>query len=472
MALPGSVAMTMLGEIDAALGGGVPVSSVLTPGGSLASAFPVSDLAQASLAAAGTALARLIAPGAAVPAPEVEVDRDLANAWFASSVRPADDSPPPGVWDPLAGDYRTADGWIRLHTNAPHHRAAALEVLGNPLDRDGVARAVHGWAAAALEAAVVGAGGAAACLHPAAEWQVHPVGRAVRCEPLIAMTPGAEAPPPAHPPTRVDPAVPLGGVRVLDLTRIIAGPVATRTLAGWGAEVLRIDPPGWSEGVGLADLLPGKRCAVLDLRSTPGRATFEALLARADVLVHGLRADALDRLGIDAATRRSRNPGLIDVGLNAYGWSGPWRTRRGFDSLVQMSSGIAAAGALWAGRTVPTPLPVQALDHATGYLLAAAALTGLRLRREQGCGSTWRLSLARTAQLLLDHVGDVDRDGAPSPTPDVWARPDVVLELGGWGPLRRLPSPVRVGGLSWRWSSPAGRLGGDRASWGDGGTPD
>ncbi|HET9073628.1 MAG TPA: CoA transferase [Solirubrobacteraceae bacterium] len=468
----GAEAATMLAEIDAALGGGARVSTQLGPGGSLASAFGVSDLAQASLAAAGVALARWIGASAGAGAPAVEVDRDLASAWFGSSIRPADGSSPASPWDPLAGDYLAADGWLRLHTNAAHHREAALRVLGHPRTRDGVTEAVRTWRADALEEAVVAAGGAAARMRTVAQWRAHPVGRAISSEPLIMMT-RADAGPGESAPGRygdVNPDMPLRGVRVLDLTRIIAGPVATRTLAGWGAEVLRIDPPGWTEGAGVADLLPGKRCAALDLRTSAGRATFRTLLAGADVLVHGLRADALDRLGFDAATRRALQPDLVDVGLNAYGWTGPWRERRGFDSLVQMSCGIAAAGAVWANRETPTPLPVQALDHATGYLLAAAALTGLRLRRVEACASSWRLSLARTAELLLAHCS-VDRAcgggpaGAPTPTADVWTRPDLALEVTPWGALRRLPSPVRVGGRPWRWSSPAGAPGADPPAW-------
>jgi crotonobetainyl-CoA:carnitine CoA-transferase CaiB-like acyl-CoA transferase len=187
----------------------------------------------------------------------------------------------------------------------------------------------------------------------------------------------------------------------LDLTRVLAGPVATRFLAGLGAEVLRLDPPGWDEPGVLPDVTLGKRRTRLDLRTRAGRDRFEALLRGADLLVHGYRPGALDGLGWDAAHRQALRPGLVEVSLNAYGWDGPWRDRRGFDSLVQMSCGIAEAGMARLGKEKPFPLPVQALDHACGYIMAAAALISLRRRRETGMGSITRLSLARVARLLL-----------------------------------------------------------------------
>ena len=166
---------------------------------------------------------------------------------------------------------------------------------------------------------------------------------------------------------------------MLDLTRVLAGPVATRFLAGFGADVLRIDPPEWDEPAVVPEVTLGKRCARLDARTDDGRAHLRRLLAEADVLVHGYRPGVLDSLlGVDADGRAELRPGLVEVCLDAYGWTGPWSARRGFDSLVQMSSGIAEAGMRWAGRDVPTPLPVQALDHATGYLMAAEVIDGLR----------------------------------------------------------------------------------------------
>ncbi len=449
-------AATIHAEILSALGSGMSPPLDLRAGGTLSSAFAVSDLAQAAIGAAGSALARYIALSRGVAPPAVSVDRDLASAWFQSSVRTVGWTPP-AVWDAVAGDYAGADGWIRLHTNAPHHRAAALGVLGVEADREAVTAAVAGWSVTELEDAVVAAGGAAAAMRSAADWSAHPVGAAVATEPLLWVDPGIIGPPPRRSQSA---DAPLAGLRVLDLTRVIAGPVATRTLAGWGADVLRLDPPGWDEGPLMLDVLAGKRTAYLDLRSAEQMATFRTLLSQADVLVHGLRADALARLGLGWRERQAIRPGLVDVSLNAYGWWGPWVDRRGFDSLVQMSSGIADTGRRWASAERPTPLPVQALDHATGYIMAAAALAGLHARLLTGAGSRWRASLARTARLLSRYPapgGETADISVPEPLP--------ALEPTSWGDVRRLPAPVVVDGAPLRWSLPAPRPGSDRAAW-------
>ena len=433
----------------------------LGAGGSLPSAFAVSDLALASIGAAGAALARVAAGSEQAPAPPVTVDRDLASAWFVLSLRPEGWQLPP-AWDAVAGDYACADGWIRLHTNAPHHRAAALAVLGAPGRREAVATEVAGWRADELETAVVDAGGAAAALRPLAAWNAHPQGAAVAAEPLLH----CERTGPDDRPARgeVPPAGrPLAGTRVLDLTRVLAGPVATRLLAGWGAEVLRIDPPGWDEPSIVPEVTLGKACARLDVRTADGRARLLDLLATTDVLVHGYRPGALDGLGLGDEVRDEVRPGLVDVSLDAYGWTGPWAGRRGFDSLVQMSSGIAEAGRRAAGSDHPVPLPTQALDHATGYLLAASALAGLARRRADGRGSRWRASLARTARLLVDAGVDGRITGAgidPAP-PDG----EVPVERTAWGDARRLPPPVTVDGSPLRWTRPAGPLGTAPAAW-------
>jgi crotonobetainyl-CoA:carnitine CoA-transferase CaiB-like acyl-CoA transferase len=422
----------------------------------LPSAFPVTDLAAGTIAAAALAVSELI--GLFGDTPTVSVDRRLSSLWFAWSIRPIGWRPP-APWDAIAGDYCAGDGWIRLHTNAPMHRAAALSVLGCGNDHDAVARTVETWSAEALEAAIVAAGGCAAVMRSAQAWSEHPQGRAVAAEPLIALSPatafeGSDW----HP----RPDRPLAGLKVLDLTRVLAGPIATRFLAGYGADVLRIDPPGWDEPGIIPEVTLGKRCARLDLRTAGDRAIFEQLLARADILVHGYRPGALDALGYGEAQRQAIRPGLIDVSLDAYGWSGPWKERRGFDSLVQMSAGIAEAGMAWKGSDKPVPLPVQALDHATGYLMAAAAIRALigRLRGEGG--STARLSLARTASLLSQFQPD---RRAPVGSAQAEADYDPAIEETAWGPAQRAIAPATIEGAPMLWNRPASRLGSADPIW-------
>lgn len=434
--------------------------------GELPSVFAVTDLAAASVGVATLAMAELLARRSGRVA-RVAVDRVLASRWFNRSIEPQGWALPE-TWDALAGDYPARDGWIKLHTNAPHHRQAALRALGlggdAGVDRTAVAAAVRGLDAADLEERVLGEGGCAAELRSARAWAAHPQGRAVALEPLLAWGDVPSGAAPAIWPLLAE--RPLAGIKVLDLTRILAGPVATRYLASYGAQVLRLDPLDWDEPVAAPEVTLGKRRARLDLRSPEGRAVFEGLLARADVLVHGYRSDALEGLGLGEARRRERNPALVDVALDAYGWTGPWRTRRGFDSLVQMSVGIAEAGMRLLGRDVPTPLPVQALDHATGYLLAAAVVRGLIRRVDDGRGSSARASLARTAALLTG-AGPRLREAPPlrEERPGDYG---AELERTPWGPARRLLPPYALEGTPAFWTLPAGHLGDGDASWGQG----
>lgn len=419
------------------------------------SRFAVASLAAASIGAAGLAAADLLGTE------RVAVDGALACGWFAWSVRPVGWEQA-ATWDPIAGDYPSADGWVRLHTNAPRHRAAALAALDCAPEREAVAAAVRARGADEVEAAVVATGGCAATMRSLAEWHEHPQGRTVAAEPLIA-TACRPAPTPLarQANRRADPLRPLAGLRVLDLTRVLAGPVATRFLAGLGAQVLRIDPPDWDEPAVLPDVTVGKRCARLDLRNAAGREAFVRLLESADVLVHGYRPGALDGLGLGEEVRRALNPRMVEVALSAYGWTGPWRERRGFDSLLQMSAGIADAGMAWKKADRPVPLPVQALDHATGYLMAAAALRGLARLEREGLASSSRLSLARTAALLTEHGTDTGQPFAGAQDSDYAEQP----EQTAWGPLLRLRPPLTFAGTPMHWDLPAGPLGTAEARW-------
>jgi len=442
-----------------AIGGDDPAVAALrfVGDGGLPSTFAVSDLAAAAIGVAALSIGELAQTARGTMTP-VTVDRRLASFWFSKSIRPTGWRMP-GVWDAFAGDYRTSDGWIRLHTNAPHHRAAAERVVGRAAEKAETARAVARWRAGDLESAIVHEGGCAAEMRSRDAWTHHPQGAAVDAEPLVRLAATERAAERGWSPQADRP---LAGLRVLDLTRVLAGPVASRFLAGFGASVLRIDPPDWNEPAIVPEVTLGKRCARLDLRDDGGRAIFEKLLAQADLLLCGYRSDALDRLGYDNAARRALAPGLIDVRLDAYGWSGPWARRRGFDSLVQMSSGIAEAGMRWKAANEPVPLPVQALDHATGYLIAAAAIRGVTLRLTRGHGTQARLSLARTAKWLTD-----EGEGVSSPplAPENESDVSPAIEVTAWGEARRLIPPVAIDGIPMRWDSPAAELGSSKPAW-------
>ena len=446
----------LTGDLWAVLGGTPPTAREVEfsgPAGGLPSKFEVGALASACIAVATLAAAQLWARRRGEAMRKVRIDRRLAAAAFRCERLLAPQGwELPQIWDPIAGDYAAADGWIRLHTNYSYHRDAALRVLGVPGEKEAVARAVKRWPAEKLESAVVGAGGCAAALRTMAAWRVHPQGAALGSEPLVAWDGRISG---MKERARAD--APLSGVRVLDLTRVIAGPVGTRHLAAFGAQVLRIDPPDFEE---MPALLPettrGKRCAAIGLRGSEGRAAWERLLAEADVLIHGYRPGAMEALGYDAGRLRALNPALVIVRYDAYGWSGRWAARRGFDSLVQMSSGIAHPGNHAGGDSKPTPLPAQALDHGTGYLVAAAACRALTDGRASA-----RLSLARTAKLLAD----LGPGGDPS-APELGAAEELLERSDtAWGPVMQVPCAGRIEGYEVKWAERAGPLGRHEPRW-------
>ncbi|WP_055694726.1 CoA transferase, partial [Streptomyces prasinopilosus] len=368
---PGSRSGSRLAAAWASLGGDpdllTRVTAVERPG-ALPARLPVRETARACVGACALAAAELGArraqsarpgrpPGSAVPA--VRVDDGAVAAAFVSERHLLVDGRAPVSFAPLSRFWRTADGWVRTHANYPHHRARLLTALGTPDDPETVAAVLAGRPAAEVEETVYAAGGLAVALRTPAEWAAHAQAAAVARRPLVERGRLDSAPARTLTPVGRDPLLPAAGLRVLDLTRVVAGPVATRTLALLGADVLRLDPPGLPE---LSDQHTdtgfGKRSALLDLAA--GRDTFGELLAAADVVVTGYRPGALDRLGLCPEALAERRPGVVVAQLSAWGADGPWGGRRGFDSLVQAATGIAVSEGQ-AGR--PGVLPAQALDH-------------------------------------------------------------------------------------------------------------
>ena len=344
------------------------------------------------------------------------------------------------LFAPLSRFWRTADGWLRLHANYAWHRERALRVLGCDERPEAVAEVVRDWRGADLEDALADAGALGYVVREREEWLRHPQGRAVAALPLVEQVVGSGA------------GRSLGagrvaeGVRVLDLTRVIAGPVATRTLSAWGAEVLRIDSPRLPELPAQAlDTLQGKRSALLDLAEPAAQARLHELLAETDVVVQGYRPGALSRYGLSPHELTERHPHLTVVTLSAWSTAGPWAQRRGFDSLVQCPTGVAAAEG---DGERPGALPAQVLDHATGYLAAAAALLSLaRVQRGEPPRLVW-LSLAQTAEWLWS-VGVQEREPTRATEPGRY----LVTLPGARRPVRVVAPPGQVGGLAPRWES-------------------
>src|ERR1035437_991943 len=341
---------------------------------------------------------------------------------------------------PLSRVWRTADGWLRLHANYTWHKERALRVLACEDRPEAVEEAVASWSGADLEDALAMAGAGGYAVRSQSQWQAHPQGRAVSALPLLGRAAGS------GPGRNAGADTGAVGLRILDLTRVIAGPVATRTLAAWGADVLRLDSPHLPEIPTQAlDTLPGKRSAQLDISQPPGRARLEQLLADADVLVQGYRPGALHRYGIAPDALAERHPHLSVVTLSAWGPTGTWARRRGFDSLVQCPTGIALAEG---ADGKPGALPAQALDHATGYLAAAAAMLALAGIQ---CGEPpqfVRLSLAQTAHWLTA-AGTQERSAPREASPEK----HMVTLPGSSRPVHVIAPPGRTGDLLPRWTS-------------------
>jgi crotonobetainyl-CoA:carnitine CoA-transferase CaiB-like acyl-CoA transferase len=228
---------------------------------------------------------------------------------------------------------------------------------------------------------------------------------------------------------------------------VLAGPIGSRFLAAYGADVIRIDPVDFFEPNSLLiETTRGKRTLALNLNVGPERKIFEKLLQNADILIHGFRPGAMEHLGYTPERIVATNPGIVIVRHNAYGWTGPWSGRRGFDSLIQMSSGIAYADAC----SQPKPLPAQALDYSTGYLIAAAACRGMLERYQET-----RLSLARTAAALTSKGQISECDAAPFADLSAY----LTRERSDWGPVTQLKCPGTIGSILPRWKIPAGTLG-------------
>jgi crotonobetainyl-CoA:carnitine CoA-transferase CaiB-like acyl-CoA transferase len=452
----------VLDGLWAALDGPPEARELARPTGpepALASRFAVTGAATAAVAAAGLAGSLWAARRSGRPPGPVTVDtREVAVAVRSERQLSRDGEPAPAPFDPLSAFHRCADGWLRLHANYPWHRAAALRALGLPADpepdRDVVVAALRERRILELEDAVHAAGGVAAAVRAEDTWWAGP-GAEVAGTPLVERL---EHPGGSGGPGREPVAVP----RVLDLTRVIAGPVATRTLAAHGAEVLRLDPPHRPELPWQAyDTLPGKRSALLDLADPDGRATLDRLLTGTDVVVTGYRPGALARFGLDPGELLTRFPGLVVLTLSGWGHVGPWRDRRGFDSLVQAACGIALVEG---DDRRPGALPAQVLDHATGYLGAAAMLLALAGggADSRGGGRHLRLSLARTAR-WLQSLPRTAEPGTPEPIdPEPYLRRLVAAD----GTRYTLAAPPgRINGRSLDWPAAPPTYGSDRPEW-------
>ncbi len=367
----------------------------------------------------------------------------------------------------IMGVYPARNGrWSYLHCNFPNHRAAALSVLGVPEDREAVRRAVAQWDALELEEAIITAKGAGGMVRTMDEWAKHPQAAAIASLPLMEIVKIGESAPEKLP----DGNRPLSGIRVLDLTRVLAGPTCARTLAEHGADVLKITGAhlpniGYQE----YDTGHGKLSAHLDLRESKDVETLRGLVREADVFSQGYRPGTLGTRGFSPEAMAKLRPGLVFVSLCAFGHVGPWASRRGFDTVVQTVSGITSRqGELFPGAAPgPQFYPVSAIDYLTGYLMAFGALVALARRAREGGSWLVRISLAQTGRWLVGRgqvpetqLKDVPKEFMPAELERWSTTSDTPV-----GRLRHLGPVLRLSETPPRWARTSVPLGYNEPVW-------
>jgi crotonobetainyl-CoA:carnitine CoA-transferase CaiB-like acyl-CoA transferase len=432
----------------------------------LPSSFRVAAAAQVPIAASGLAAAEIwkLRSG---EAQSVSVDMLHAVVECRSErYLHVDGKPPPPSWDKTAGVYRTRDArYVRLHTNFRHHRAAVCNVLQCEPEREKIQAALMGWDGEAFETAAYAGGAVVSLMRSHDEWMATPHAKALAALPVLTIEKIGEAPP--KPWTRGD--RPLSGVRVLDLSRVIAAPVAGRTLAAHGADVLLVYGPNLPGIPWLTiDTGRGKLSTFIDLKSeegkNAGRARMRALVAEADIFSQGFRPEAIAACGFSPEEAAKINPGIVYVTLSAYGHAGPWSGRRGFDSLVQTSTGFNHAEGAAAGVEGPKELPAQMLDHATGYLMAFGAMMAKARQAREGGSWHVRVSLAQTGRWLWN-LGRVQDGFAQADIKAEAVEPFMEDVPSGFGPLHAVKHSAILSKTPAYWARPAVPLGTDKAEW-------
>jgi crotonobetainyl-CoA:carnitine CoA-transferase CaiB-like acyl-CoA transferase len=445
-------------------------SEVTITGGTdpiLPTPFRISETAAAALAATGLAATDLWKLRTD-RRQDVVVDARHATASLRSShYMQMDEAPVSTERNTIMGVYPAKDGrWSYLHCNFPNHRAAALSVLGVPEDREAVRQAVSTWDALELEEAIIAAKGAGGMVRTRDEWAKHPQAAAIATLPLMEIVKIGDSPPEPLP----DGDRPLAGVRVLDLTRVLAGPTCARTLAEHGADVMKITAAhlpniGYQE----YDTGHGKLSAQLDLRQPDQLQTLLDLVRETDVFSQGYRPGTLGERGLSPEELAHLRPGIVYVSLCAFSHVGPWASRRGFDTVIQTVSGITSRqGELFPGKEPgPQFYPVSAIDYLTGYLMAFGAMVALARRATEGGSWLVRISLAQTGRWLVGwgEVPESDLADVPKEFP-----PE---ELERWsmtsetpvGRLRHLRPVVQLSETPPHWARPTVPLGYHEPVW-------
>jgi len=312
----------------------------------------------------------------------------------------------------IHGFYVCGDGgWLQIHANYPAHRSGVIKALDCEASANGVQKILNTMKTIEAEKYLSDTGLPVGMMRTLDEWEAHPQGMAVSNLPVMEIKRIGDA---KELNFTTNPLRPLEGVRVLELTKVLAGPSIGRTLAEHGADILWINDPHLDVIDGLViDMSRGKRPAHLDLNKKNDRNKFVDLTKTTDIFIQGYRPGSIEAKGFSPETMAEIRPGIICVELSAFSHLGPWECKRGFDSIVQTVSGIGREGGKAADIEGMIHMPCQALDHGTGYLGAFGAMIALLRQRNEGGSWLVRVSLAQTGQWLkslgrLDEVNSKD----------------------------------------------------------------
>ena len=433
----------------------------------LPTSFKITETSTAALSAVGLAINDLweIRTG---KRQDIAINSRQATASLRSGkYMDMDTAPVSTERNPVMGVYPAQNGrWSYLHCNFPNHRAAALKVLGVAEDKEEVRRAVSQWDALELEEAIIAAKGAGGMVRSMEEWGNHPQAAAIRSLPLMEIIKIADSPPETLP----EGGRPLSGVRVLDLTRVLAGPTCARTMAEHGADVLKITAShlpniGYQE----YDTGHGKLSANLDLRDDGNLETLHGLIRDTDIFSQGYRPGTLGDRGLSPESLAKIRPGIIYISLSAFSHLGPWSSRRGFDTVVQTVSGITdRQGRLFPGAGAgPQFYPVSAIDYLTGYLMAFGGLVALARRAREGGSWLVRISLAQTGRWLVDQgqVPETALNGVPSEFSDSEIKQWSTSSETPVGKLGHLSPVLELSETRAHWARPSVPLGYNDPIW-------
>lgn len=425
------------------------------------SSFAVGTAAQTSMALAAGIAAEI---GTHRGLPEQTISIDMLQAAIECTGYFTLDGKDTPKFAELSGLYQCNDGWLRIHANFEHHRDAALKVLGLPVGSDvkrsDLEQKARNWSRQTLEDAILDNNGACAVVRTFTEWDALPQAKAIVKLPLVEITKIADAEPKSLN-TLQNAQLPLSDVRVLDLTRILAGPVCGRTLAAYGADVMLVNSPELPNIDSIIETSRGKRSTHLNLQTTADNEKLHQLISGCHAFVQGYRPGSLAALGLTPEALAKKYPGIVYTSLSAYGRTGPWSSRRGYDSLLQSASGLNMAEAEAAGTDKPTALPMQVLDYASGFLMAFG--TQVALHRQLTEGGSWhvQVSLARTGHWIRSLGQNTEMLKCDQPDPQKYLQD----YDSTYGELKALPHPPRFSNTVVGWNKPSSPPGTDLPVW-------